>query len=122
MMIQNPAAYDQMAPGFHMDRDRRGPIRGFDYLMSRRHREVPINRVTADCTPVTVRVGQEVRTVLSCPVDETALCNVVETVLVDGVLVPTTRQVPCIVTVQVAPNTAKIPATVVLGCAQPPIC
>lgn len=87
-----------------------------------RHRLIPVNSVTIDCTPVTARVGQEVRTVLSCPVEEVAVCNVVETTFVDGFCVPVTAQVPCIVTTQVAPNTAKVPATVIFGCVQPTIC
>lgn len=89
-------------------------------MKKKRLRPVPVNRVTIDCTPVTARVGQEVRTILSCPVEEVAVCNVVEPGFVDGFCVPVTSQIPCVVTTQVAPNTAKVPATVIFGC-QPPI-
>lgn len=91
-------------------------------MIKRRHKLIPVNSVTVDCTPVTARVGREVRTILSCPVDEIAICNVVEAVPFNGTFVPCTFQVPCIVSVPTPPCTEKVAATVIPRCFVPPFC
>jgi len=84
----------------------------------RRHRQVPVNRVTVDCTPVTFRTPGQAKNVLSCPVSQLSLCTTTQVVetqipLPNGCVLNTpvaqTVQFPAICTVNTPPTLVPVP-------------